>query len=218
MAVIETKYSVGDRVYFASTTTERKQHPCPDCNGTRKWKAISPAGGEYTFQCPRCGSGYRSNNDMSLDYTAHVPSVRGMTIGSVQYNSAPGSYDSGARYMCRETGVGSGSVYDEAKLFETEGEAMSAAEAMATLANQTTEWVVKQYNRTLEISDYQLENAALKLANDAVLKARSMLDNLNDLFGMIAEADSVEDIRDKVEEYKEYDWFRDKAKTEQVSA
>jgi hypothetical protein len=77
---------------------------------------------------------------------------------------------------------------------------------------------VKQYNRTLEISDYQLENAALKLANDARLKARSMLYNLDDLFGMIAEADSVEDIRDKVEEYKEYDWSRDKAKADEASA
>lgn len=219
MATIETKYSVGDLVYHASTATERKQHPCPDCKGTRKWKAISPAGGEYSFPCPRCGSGYRANREMSLDYSAHVPSVRRLTVGSVQYNSAPHSHDSATRYMCLETGVGSGSIYDERKLFETEDAALAAAEAMAALSNQTTEWIVKQYDQALEISDYQLESAALKIANDAQLKARAMVYGMEDLFGTIAEADSVDDIRQAVEDYKEYDWPRDKAKADaEVSA
>lgn len=211
MAVIETKYSVGDVVYFASTTTERKQHPCPDCLGEKQWKVASPAGGEYTIACPRCTARFMSDNDLSLVYTAHVAFVERRTIGSVQFNSAKGSWDSGARYMCHETGVGSGNVYDEARLFPTEDEARTAAEAMAALANRETEWIVKQYNKTLEISDYQLDSAALKLAKDEKSKAGSLLWNLSDLFAAIEEADDKDAILEAVDDYKRHSWERDKA-------
>ena len=194
MAVIETKYSIGDIVYFAGTKTSRKQHPCPDCKGEKKWKAISPAGSEFTFTCPRCGGGYSGMRELSLDYTAHVPTVRRLTIGSVQYNSHAGSYDHGARYMCAETGIGGGSVYDENRLFQTETEAMCAAEAMAAVANANTEWVVDLYNKTLEISDYQLENAALKFAKDEQSRAASLVWNIGYLFDQIEEAEGKDAI------------------------
>ena len=212
MAVIETKYSVGDTVFSASTTTERKQHPCPDCLGEHKWKAISPAGTEYTFGCPRCAARYQSFNNMSLAYTASVPSVSKLTIGSVQFNSASGSWDSGARYMCAEMGIGSGNVYDEAKLFPTEDEALRAATLMANKANAETEWIVKLYDQSLEISDYQLESAALKLAKDEASRIGSLMWNLSDLFVKISEADDKDAIIEAVDDYKSYDWSRDKAK------
>ena len=217
MATIQTKYSIGDVVYYASTTTERKQHPCPDCKGTKRWSAMSPAGGEYSFVCPRCSTSYRSNNDMSLDYSSSVPVVQKLTVGSVQYNSAPLSYDSGARYMCRETGIGSGSIYDEGRLFETEAAAMAAATLMAAEANQTTEWIVKQYDKSLEISDYQIESAAMKLAQDAKSRAGSMLWNLSELFDKIAEANDKDEIIEAVEDYKRFDWERDKEKIKEES-
>lgn len=211
MAVIETKYSIGDTVFFAGTTTTRKQHPCPDCNGLRKWKAISPAGGEYEFSCPRCSASYNADRDLTLDYTAHVPLVTRLTIGSVQYNSAPGSYDHGARYMCAETGIGSGSVYDENRLFKSEVEALRAAEAMAKLADTSLEWCAKQYNKTLEISDYQLEHAMMKEAKDFRSKVGSLFWNISDLFDQINEADDKDAILELIDDYKRYTWERDKA-------
>lgn len=217
MAIIETKYSIGDVVYLASTTTERKQHPCPDCKGTKRWKALSPAGGEYSFACPRCSSSYRAGTDMSLDYTASVPSVARLTIGSVRHDSNERGNRSATSYMCRETGVGSGSVYDEARLFETETGAMAAAALMADEANQKTEWIVKQYDQALSISDYQIENAAMKLAQDAKSRAGSMLWNLSELFDKIAEADGKDEILEAVEDYKRFDWARDKAKVSEGS-
>lgn len=210
MAVIETKFSVGDVVYHAATTTERKQHPCPDCLGSRKWSLRSPAGTDYEIGCPRCAARFMNDRDLSLDYTAHVPYAKRLTIGSVQYNSHAGAFDHGARYMCVETGVGGGSVYDEARLFETEADALISAKLMADKANCETEWVVKLYDKSLEISDYQLDNAALKLAADAKSWARSMLWNLSDLFGRIGEADDKDAILEAVEDYKNYDWARDK--------
>jgi hypothetical protein len=212
MATLTTKYSIGDVVYHAFTKTERKQHPCPDCQGSRKWKATSPAGGEYEFRCPRCSASYTSDHDMSLAYTASVPVVQRLTIGSIQYNTEPGSYDHGARYMCRETGVGSGSVYNEDDLSETEEAATAAAEAKAALQNTTVEWIAALYNKTLEVSDYELENGKLKQAKEAAYLARELLWNLDDLFGRIGEADGKGEILDLIDDYKRHDWSRDREK------
>lgn len=212
MAVIETKYSVGDAVWHASTITTAKQHPCPDCKGERKWKVTSPAGGEYEIGCPRCAARFMSDSGLSLTYTAHVPSVKLMHIGSVQHNSAVDSWDSGNRYMCRETGIGSGNVYDEARLFETEEVALKAAEAMAAKENATQEWIVKLYDKSLEISDYQLDSAAMKLAKDTKSRASSMLWNLIDLFSKIEKAADKDEILEAVDDYKKYDWDRDRGK------
>lgn len=212
MAVIETKYSVGDVVYFASTVTERKRHDCPDCLGTRKWTAQSPAGGEFEFACPRCSASYQNDRDLSLDYTAYAPTAGRLTIGSIQVNTAPGSYDHGNRYMCVETGVGSGSVYDEARLFDTEDAALAAAQAMADEQNAKTTWIVEQYNRSLSLSDYQIENAKLKTADEARSRAQSMLWNVGHLFSEIREADDKEAIIDLIDWYGDHDWERDKEK------
>jgi len=209
MAIIETKFSIGDVVYHAGTTTQTKQRPCPDCNDTKKWSAVSPAGNEYTFGCPRCAASYAHHNDLSLRYTAHVPHVRMLTIGSVQYNSQYGHYDSGARYMCLETGVGSGSVYAEADLFDNEVDALTAAEAKAAVADKTVPYVVEAYNRALEISDYQLENALLKKAEDQTSTAGHLLWNVNDLFETIKEASDKDTIIEAVEEYQSYQRERD---------
>lgn len=217
MATLTTKYSIGDIVWRAGTTTERKQHPCPDCHGARKWKATSPAGGEYEFRCPRCSASYSSDHDMSLAYTASVPAVQRLTIGSIQYNTEPGSYDHGARYMCRETGVGSGSVYNEDELFETEEAAEAAAKIKAAMQDANVEWIAKLYNKTLEISDYELESAKLKQANEQHSRACSLLWNLNDLFGSIAEANTKDEIVDLVDDYKTFNFERDKAKASEAA-
>lgn len=210
MATITTKYSVGDVVYHAGLTTERKQHACPDCMGTRRWQAVSPAGEEYSFACPRCSVSYLSNDDLSLNYTAHVPHVTKLTIGSVQFNSAAGSWDAGARYMCLESGVGSGTVYEEGRLHETEQAALAAAEAQAAHQNRTSEWVVKLYNKALELSDYQMGSASIESAKAEKSRASSMLWNLSDLFAEIEEASDKDEILEAVEDYKRRDWASDK--------
>ncbi len=63
----------------------------------------------------------------------------------------------------------------------------------------------------LSISDYQLDGATLKLAKVRVSRARSMLWNLEDLFGRIAEEASDKDaVLEMIEDYKRWDWDRDK--------
>lgn len=209
MATLETKYSVGDTVYHATTSQTRKQHPCPDCKGERKWKAMSPAGAEYEFTCPRCSAFHRHERELSLEYTAHVAAATKLTIGSIKVDTHPYSNSSPVQYMCIETGVGGGSVYDEARLFPTEAEALAVASVMAAQLDKG-EWTAALYNRTLEVSDWQLETGKMKLAKEAESRANSMLWNLGYLFGQIEEAADKDAILEHVQFYRDYDWQRDK--------
>jgi hypothetical protein len=212
MATITTKYSEGDTIYFASTQSEKRKHDCPDCLGERKWKTVSPAGGEYEFDCPRCAAPYMSNPKLSLAYQAYAPFVSKMTIGSVQFNTAKGAYDQGARYMCRETGVGSGAVYNEADFFTIESDAMDAAQLKADEQNATISIIVERYNATLKISDYQLESAMIEISKGITSKAREVLYNIQELQNdIIDRAETLQDARDYFTEYMERDWGKDKA-------
>lgn len=207
MAVIQTKYSIGDVVYWATTITEKRTRPCPDCAGTKKWKALSPAGGEYEFACPRCSANYFSQRDLSLDYHEYTPHAVPMRIGSVRVDTADSDY--GTSYMCLETGVGSGSIYREADLFQTKEEALTAAAAKAAGQNATVPHIVEGFNRTLELKDYQLDSAVLSLAKKSELRSRSMLYNIEALFGAIEEASDLDAAKEAVEDYKNYSMKRD---------
>lgn len=214
MATIETKYSVGDTVYWASTISDKKRHDCPDCLGERKWKATSPAGTDYDFGCPRCSNTYISERDLSLEYSAFIPCVRKLTIGSIRLDTKPFSGDCQVQYMCLETGVGGGQIYNETDLFESEDVALVAAEAKAAATNVGTEWIVKLYDRSLKLSDYQMNNAVLEMAKEERLKARSMIWNIEDLFGSIKEADDKDAILELVDDYQRYSGERDKARAD----
>jgi hypothetical protein len=196
MATITTKFSIGDTVYHAWTTTERKQHPCPDCLGSRKWEAKSPAGRVYQFACPRCGSDYQSERDLCLHYSVFSPAVHCLTIGQVEAHA--GGSEAKNKYMCHETGIGSGTVYYEQDLFATEAEAKEAATIKASLNNNTVPWVAEQYNRTLRVCDYQLSDATVKSERDRLAQVRVTLDYLvEDIRGCI----SIEEVQREIDKF-----------------
>lgn len=203
MAIMETAYDIGDTVFYASTATKTFQHPCPDCLGSRKWKATSPAGGEFDVECPRCGTGYQSNRGLDLRYSQWTPCVRKLTIGSLKANSptGTGSYDDGNSYMCVETGVGSGSIYNERDLFRTEAEALAEATIKAQLANNAASgWVAKQYSETAKFCDYQLKDAQMEAAVDA---SRHALKLVGYLLEDLDEAESLDDVRERIAAWRE---------------
>jgi hypothetical protein len=200
-ATITTKYDIGETVWFATTETVRKRHACPDCLGETKWSVTSPGGKDYTFPCPRCTATYHSDRDMSLDYSQFSPVARRLTIGSIRTDSHP-AFDDEQRveYMCRETGIGSGSIYREAHLYSTEDEALKAAQADADKRNAETEWVVEQYNKTLKLSDYQL--------SDAKAKATELRDNtfryrVEDLIEAMGETSLSDEQQEAVDTFKQ---------------
>ncbi len=196
MAVIETQFSIGDVVYKAGITTVSKQHPCPDCKGSRKWTAISPAGGEYQFSCPRCSANFHGDDALSLRYAAHEATVQRLTIGSVRTDSSSGR---GNEYMCVETGIGSGSLYYEADLFETYDEAEAVAKAKAGKADVEVEWVAKLYDRSIKLCDYELSNAEREANKRRISEWREQ--NIQ-FWNDVEWASSVDEIKDLVEKYR----------------
>lgn len=197
MATITTKFSIGDVVFRAGTTTTKKQHPCPDCLGSRVWKATSPAGRDYSFGCPRCTAVFYADNDLRIDYTAHVPHVAQLTIGQLRTET---DHSNRVQYMCRETGIGGGSIYDESSLFSTEKEALEQAEVMAALSNSSVEWIAKQYDKSLQFADYQLADAKAKLAED---RFKSISGRLSYVLDDIREAISLEEVQRVIEKFDE---------------
>lgn len=127
---IETKYSPGDIVYSAGFSGGQRQTPCPDCLGQKEWQCRTPAGEEFAVPCGTCYSAWNSTGYISSYGTD--PRVERLTIGTVQVDTRGNEI----RYMCKETGIGSGTLHSEDRLFRTEAEAMVRAVEMAQEAER----------------------------------------------------------------------------------
>lgn len=202
MATLTTKFDMGDVVWHAYTATEKRQHPCPDCHDTRKWKAVSPAGGEFEVPCPRCAGGYQSDQSLSLSYSVFAPRAKRLTVGLIKASTATGDdYDAGNTYMCLETGVGSGSIYRENDLFATEAEALEAAKVKADLTNQDPEsWIAKQYDKSVAFAGYQLKDARMEAAVSAASAARYAVGYLID---DLESAYDLDDVKARIAAWRE---------------
>lgn len=126
-----------------------------------------------------------------------------MTIGSIETHT-PGDFHSGyyapVRYMCVETGIGSGSVYDERNLYETKEQATIAAEAMAKERDESSDWIPKLYDKTLSLSDYQLPDAQAKAAQDAHRSYSYRVGYfLEDLDG----CETLDDVKAQIEKFRQ---------------
>lgn len=120
MATLEIKYAIGDVVYSAGTRYVEKTEVCPDCIGTKKWIVKFPSGEEKECPCQTCKGAWNESLGY-LKYSEYAPSVVTLTIGQVGFEDGRG------RYMCEETGIGSGSVYYDENLFSTSEEAQTAS-------------------------------------------------------------------------------------------
>lgn len=111
---LETRYSVGDRVYHPHAESSGAEVPCPDCDGEKVWHVRLPIGEEFAIACPTCRRGYEGSRGVVTSSEA-AAIVDALTIGSVQLNTARDE----VRYMANETGVGTGRVYDEGDLYRS---------------------------------------------------------------------------------------------------
>jgi hypothetical protein len=125
--MIQPKYQIGDEVYAVELSTSGHKEPCPDCLGERHWLARLPNGEELKMECPTCRSGFDGATG-TVPAIAVSGRVVSMTIGSVRTDSA--SKDRPVEYMCVETGVGSGRIWDEQDLYPEE---CCAAKVLPTL-------------------------------------------------------------------------------------
>lgn len=192
----EIKYSIGQTVYRAGTVVEKRAHKCPDCLGSGKWQATSPAGHEYEVPCPRCRTSYRSNGVLSLEYVWHIPFVTRLTIGSVRLDTY--CENEPVSYMCNETGIGSGQIHSQNDLFLTHAEAESAGVIKCAKINKDPEkWIAVRYNESLRYCDYQLDNALLENANKirSETSAKAQM-----LFYCLENCETIEEVKERIKE------------------
>lgn len=128
------KYEINQRVFagYAERVERRKQ--CVDCLGTKEWEVHTPAGEVFHIACGTCHYGYFSMGDV-IEYV-ESPIVQELTIGSVQIDTADREHV--IRYMCRETGVGTGRLWGELQLRPTREQAEEVAKEDA--ADKTAKW------------------------------------------------------------------------------
>lgn len=149
-------YPLGTIVYVAATESTTEKLPCPDCLGSGRWIAKSPAGQEFTLGCPRCGQ-YTYHDLPRLQIRKHVANVRELSItgyeinheGKIEYKATPiGS--SGGWYSLTEDKI----VTDRAK-------AQADADAKALLANadeeQTVEAIAARHFGSMKLDNAQFD-------------------------------------------------------------
>lgn len=190
----QPEFHVGQTVWEAITVVDRGRWTCPDCAGQRTWKATSAVGEVFNIQCPRCEGSYLIGGQLrsipTLDRQVHITSVRAMTIGSIRMDT---NSDPVFDYMCKETGIGTGSIYKAGTsirrrgLYATEEAATEAAESLKQLEQESTDGAPTAL-KVKELSVLPLKTA-LKMEwqrslYDSWAKARDYREVIDGLFEM----------------------------------
>jgi hypothetical protein len=122
---IETKYSLGDKVWKINQEMPKVWEPCTFCEGRE-----APAGAfadpteivgidGTKRRCPECigDGGHHRRHKLAWNVTGEL------TVGQVNYRHSDVETDE--TYMCVETGVGGGSIHYVDTLYPTKKEAQA---------------------------------------------------------------------------------------------
>jgi hypothetical protein len=123
--VLTSKFDIGDVVFAPTSRVVLVNDKCHQCLGFRQWSVVTPAGNALFIDCPVC-SAYDRPSRRKV-----VPSTRYLTVGQVRYENRGYNEGMSFTYMCEETGIGSGTVWMEADLSNTEEAATRIAEYKA---------------------------------------------------------------------------------------
>ena len=125
--MLEAKFKIGQQVYAVSNKSDSRQiHvKCDVCNSTGKVKV---EGRDEEYVCPVCHGRTETEHYGYMYVIAYYEA----TIGKIEIEEyAPkykDRYKSEVRYMLEETGVGSGTLWRENRLFATYDEAKEFCE------------------------------------------------------------------------------------------
>jgi RecJ-like exonuclease len=136
---IETKFSPGDVVWKISNEKKTIFITCSFCDGSGK---IEGKNGKH-MMCSECHGtgGHREWKDCGWILSQNYPTL---TIGEVRFkftgewdgcsalwsNYGPQSEKYEEKYMCRETGIGSGTLHNANHLFHTKEDAEAECERL----------------------------------------------------------------------------------------
>lgn len=116
MGMHPSKFDVGDTVHAIKNEHAMTWVPCSFCGSTG---GIVGASGKRR-NCPECYGRAGSEEWLPKEWRAREP----MTVGQVRLEIEARKTDE--RYMLRETGVGTGTLWSAEDLFATEDEAKAA--------------------------------------------------------------------------------------------
>jgi hypothetical protein len=134
VSTIKTKYNLKQVVYNAYCVNEGYYVKCEDCNGTGHWDVT---GKDIKVGCQTCNKGdHYWNTPGKTQHYKYFPRVQELTIGQIQ---ATVGYNANIRYMCKETGLGSGSLWAEDSLTDNEAFAREVAKELAGRKNDGEE-------------------------------------------------------------------------------
>lgn len=130
MATLKTKYNLKDEVFNPYCVNEKYYITCEDCQGTGKWELKDST---KTIGCQTCSKDdnwYRTPG--KVEQYKYFARVNTLTIGQI---TATIGYKKEIRYMCKETGLGSGSLWSEKDLVTTYEIAKQMADELAKRKN-----------------------------------------------------------------------------------
>lgn len=121
--IMQSKFNLGDKIYILGglhIDYPKKHKECTACSST----GIITINGE-AFWCPKCGAKFETDFSVS-HYHRGKPCPVAYTIGQISVKVQEDKVE--IQYMCKETGVGSGTVYCENECFATYEEAVLATD------------------------------------------------------------------------------------------
>jgi hypothetical protein len=123
----QSRFQIGDLVFGVLTSVHHYWRVCPICEGTGRVKVAGHE--EMTTYCPSgnvMGRGPKCSNGKIWEEAGKLFEIRQLHIGQIRVVVG---FEPKVEYMAEETGIGSGSLWNESKVFATEEEAEEAARA-----------------------------------------------------------------------------------------
>lgn len=151
---ITTKYSNGDKIWTIGQTSRTEWIECSFCVGKCRVNGFDG----NTAPCPKCYGKGGENSYIGKEWEIMEP----LTIGQVRMsitgesrgvagkehysNLGPQKYSECEEYMCNETGIYTGSVYEVNKLYATIEEAQVECDKLNTALKEETDGVQENSN------------------------------------------------------------------------
>lgn len=135
--MIDHKYQIGQEVFAARYEPREVEQQCPDCLGRKQWSVETPTGEKFEIPCGTCGYAYGCFASGVVKVPKVFPIVLTLTVGSIRIDTD--DKESPVGYMCLETGVGSGTIWNEADLFVDRTKAQAKADKLAAQETRVIE-------------------------------------------------------------------------------
>lgn len=141
MTTLTTRFDLDQQVWKFDIEQGRVKVVCETCNGRGK---VTVGARDSSVYCPDCGAkGYEFIDERWKTFT-----LRPLTVGQIRALATISTDDphtdadgNRVEYMCRETGVGSGTIHHEGDLFADSVEAETAARAQGAVARSEVDRV-----------------------------------------------------------------------------